>query len=254
MIVPIHRIIPLIFLAAILTGCRNREEPAHTPATVSTPASPVPDSAASSVTVDSSQSLVDDAQVTISPGGLPDSLRKYEIESAIVEYWNSWLNRRQTLYIDDFGSKEAYYTAPEMGGASPAPPYDVSIQADGWRYDYSSTAGIGQSQRKDVASGPLLGVVQDVWSLPENLQQEFALRKLGRKKLLGKDAIGYAFNYNGRTEVWLWKGIPLSMEIVRQVEQGGEAVIGFEATSIRTDMEIPAEKFQVPATIALKQL
>ena len=243
----------LVLLVAAVAACNGEREPASTPAP--TPdsgavAAPPADTVAPPAPADTG--MLDQSAVTISPGGLPDSVRKYEVKSAVVEYWNSWLDRRQTLYVDKYGAHEAYYTEANPGSTGPAPPYDVSIYADGWRYDYSTQTRTGTRQQKELASGPLLGVVQDVWALPEQFQEEFKLKKLGRKKLAGKVATGYSFEFNGVTTVWLWKGIPLLVEMQRGVQGGGTATITFEARHIETNVAVPAEKFKVPAGITLR--
>lgn len=249
---PINRLLVLLFLAVVAAGCGRREEVPATPAPPP-PAAPAPAST-DTASSDNAQGIIGESDMKISPGGLPDTLRKYEIETAVVEYWNSWMNRRQVLYIDEYGAKEAYYTQPGEGGSVPDPPYDVSIQANGWRFDYNSTSLIGQAQQKDIASGPLLGVVQDVWTLPPDMQKQFNLRKLGTKKMLGRNATGYQFEFNGKTTVWLWNGVPLFVEFVRMVNGGGTAVITFEAVNIQTGAGIPPEKFKVPANVRVKQL
>ncbi len=245
--------LPFALAALIVAGCGGTKEPVPTPEAASAPPAATATPSADSPAMHSpgvGTSVPADSLVNISPGGLPDSVRKYEVRSAIVEYWNSWLDRRQVLYVDEYGAREAFYTAPELGGGGAAPPYDVSVYADGWRYDYSTITRAGTRQEKELASGPLLGVVQDVWALPEPSQEQFGLKRLGRKKIAGKDAIGYSFQFNGTTTVWLWKGLPLHVEMVRGVQGGGMATITFDARRIEANVAVPAEKFQVPPDIA----
>jgi hypothetical protein len=179
----------------------------------------------------------DSEKVTLEVGA---PLRKYGVASAIVEYRNERLGRRQTLYFDHGGAEEAVYL--ESGDDSVGVPFDVSIYTGTWRFDYNRSERKGIAKQQPNERGPVLGLIPD--------PRTVSLTPLEPRTIAGRRASGIAFGAP-QTRAWLWKGIPLRIE--RPIRGGADTLV-LEAASIRVDEKIPPERFQVPEDVDISRL
>jgi hypothetical protein len=174
-----------------------------------------------------------------------DSTRKYGVKSGIVRYTSSFMHGTSTYYFDDYGAKEAMYS--EADSADTLPSFvSIIVDTTGWIYD--SRADTGLQQKVHHTGRLFIGSIVPVWHEPERMWSTFEVQRLEPKQILGKEAQGYSFNYEGPQKVWVWNDIPLYMEDLRAKPP---AVV--EAKSLELDVPIPPEKFEVPATVKLRK-
>jgi hypothetical protein len=94
-----------------------------------------------------------------------------------------------------------------------------------------------------------LHTIVPVWREPEKIRSIFQVKRLEPKRIIGREAQGYSFNYEGPHTVWVWNDIPLYAEDHLE----GRPTSMIEAKSLEVDVPIPPEKFQVPATVKLRK-
>jgi len=181
---------------------------------------------------------------------IPESQRKYDVRSGIVEYRNSDGDVVQTLYFDDYGTREALYTVPGPGHDSTGWPFNVLVHADGIRYGYNPGAPSGRSSHIETGFDALLGTVPYVSGDPKHVSGVKGVKELGEKEILGKMAVGYSYSaYGEKITVWSWNRIPLSIRVSWGDEDPESPPQTVEATSVQVEVEIPAEKLTVPAEV-----
>lgn len=180
---------------------------------------------------------------------VPEAKRKYDVKSGIVEYRNSDGDVVQTLYFDGYGTQEALYTVPGPGHDSTGWPFNALIHADSVRYGYNPGAPFGRKSRIETGIDALLGTVPYVSGDPKGVAGARGLKVIGEKEIVGMKATGYRYTaYGERITVWAWKRIPLSITVSWGDDPDAPPQT-VEATSIRTDVEVPLDKLTVPPDV-----
>jgi len=81
---------------------------------------------------------------------------------------------------------------------------------------------------------------------------KYHLKEIAPKEVLGKQCKGYEIETMGiNSKVWIWNNIMLSSVV--QMSKDSKP-IEMTASKIETDVQIPPEKFQVPADVKIKEL
>jgi len=175
---------------------------------------------------------------------------KYDVESGMLQMKNSMAGGLHTIYFDDYGARQAIYMDMSFMGKKMQ---TVQVIADGWTYSYDQQSKTGRKASLDES-----GILQppDPAELSEEKRRELKYQELEPRTILGYEAPGYAIEISQAPgapsmmmRVWRWKRVPFRMEI--QVP-GGPPIVT-EVTKAEFDVDVPAEKFQVPDDVKLSE-
>lgn len=120
---------------------------------------------------------------------------------------------------------------------------NVTVIRDGWAVLYDPRKKIGT---RSPATTGFLSNLPDFASLDSSARMGMQYRQLDTRLITGRKCVGHAFVRDGLTiRVWLWKGVPLRSEVDLQP---GNSIVS-EATSIKTDLDLPDSMFVVPSDI-----
>ncbi len=184
--------------------------------------------------------------------------KRYEIKNAMVEYKISGAGQtgKETLYISDYGQKEARYTEMAvklMGFKSVTKTlslydqgwvYDIDLkEKKGEKYNESEAQKIAQRNTQGVIDSKMTGVVFDKDTL-----NELKGAKKGSETLLGKKCQIYELQ-NGAIRASIYKGIALKTESVF-----GGMKMTYTATSFDEKAAISQDKFEVPSGVKIEKL
>ncbi len=166
---------------------------------------------------------------------------KYELKSAIVEYKSDMMGfeASQILYFDDHGQKEATETSMEIMGNKTR---NVSVTVDGQTVNFDPENKTGFKAPAMQGSGQL-----NFRQLTDEITRQWNLKEKGTETFLGKECTRYSVDnkeYNMKGEYWVWKGIPLKMEL----EMATSRMV-MEAVSVTENADIPADRFEIPGDI-----
>ncbi|MGA2297000.1 MAG: hypothetical protein ABSG15_05575 [FCB group bacterium] len=181
------------------------------------------------------------------------SKKLYDFKSAIITYETELMGitQHQVFYIDDYGDKEARYITTKMeilGKASEN--VNVELNCGGYKINYSLSNKKG-TKTKSFGSIAGQGSVPNASSLSKKLIDEYKLKDLGEKEIIGKKCKGYSMTMMGMNiESWAWENIPI---LLMSYGKDGKLMMSMKATNIEGDVSIPADKFTVPSGIELKE-
>jgi hypothetical protein len=245
------RTFALLACTALLAACGGKNEEIAKVDTTSTPA-PMNTTTTSSSSPEVTQNNAT-AQVTSSSSDTAAAPatggRRYGVKSGIIEATIDFMGQQKlTTYFDDYGAKEATYaTSTTESGVSNS----ISVTANGYRVDYNAEKREGTKMK---ATGMLPGVALDATpeSLTEAQKAKYNVKELPARDVLGKKTKGYEMSITGvQMKMWLWNGIPIYTE---NYIGGRSTPIIMKATSIKTDVPVPSEKFVVPSDITVKEM
>lgn len=170
----------------------------------------------------------------------------FKVKSGIVESTIDMMGeQKQTMYFDDFGRKQTLVTAMEIMGQKSE---SITINADGFTITYDPVKKEGT--KRAMPAGATASMVPNLESLTADVKERYKLKEIDDRSIAGKDAQGYEMEAMGMPmKVWLWEGVPMRTE----VSLGGDKPMISEVTSLQTDVEIPADRFSVPADVKLTE-
>jgi len=172
--------------------------------------------------------------------------RRYpELKSAIIKYKVSGMNNgTETVYIDDWGRREAIYKkiTTKMMGVDLERNFMTLITENGkWVYniDLNSRTAIRMNNAgyKALQGNP-----------GSNMNVAIGAMKVGTEEILGKvcDVWKKGYPYS---MAWIWKGVALKKD--HEVAAMGVLT---EATDIQEDVSIPEDKLTIPSDVKIKIL
>lgn len=175
---------------------------------------------------------------------------RYAVKSGIVEMKSA--NKKgltATFYFDEFGDKIATYTSiTDSLNGQPLIIRQVTIMADGWSVFFDDNHKVGMRSR--MLEGTL-NYYPNFDALSEREKVLLKYEKRDQRTIAGKQAQGHSIEQNGiRANAWTWNGIPL------RTESGGMRGqwTMLEATSVQTDVPVPADKFVVPEGVKISDV
>ena len=87
--------------------------------------------------------------------------------------------------------------------------------------------------------------------LNDSMKKAYNYKELEDREFVGKTAKGYTMSIMGmNTKAWTWNNVPLYLEM----GNGKGKPIVMEATGIQTDIDIPADKFEVPKDVTIEEI
>jgi hypothetical protein len=109
----------------------------------------------------------------------------------------------------------------------------------------------GTKMKSFGAIGAAKGMPADLDNLTKEVMDQYKLKDLGKKDILGKQAKGFEMDIMGmKTEIWIWNNIPLYTKVFLSKDSEPMEI---KANKIETDIAIPADKFQIPADVKLTE-
>ena len=173
------------------------------------------------------------------------NFKKYPFKSVIIEYKiEGKTNGTKTVYIEDYGYKEATYskTATKMlGMKTEENTVDIIIGEKFYNIDLKT----GQAHAAVSPIADYLATQGDDWEeVGRNILEQLGYEKIGNESVNGKNCEVW----EGMNKVWIWKGLLLKSET---------KMMGMRFTEISTDIKvnasIPADKFEIPDDIEVEE-
>ncbi len=183
--------------------------------------------------------------ITKSEATVAESRRYPELKSAIIKYKVSGMNNgTETVYIDDWGRREATYKkfTTKMMGIELERNFMTLITENGkWVYniDLNSKTAIQMDNKGFKALHGSSGGNMDV---------AIGAVKNGTEEILGKTCDVWKKNYP-YSMAWTWKGITLKKD--QNVATKGVVI---EAIEIQENVTIPEDKLAIPEDVKVKVL
>ena len=177
--------------------------------------------------------------------GIKASRRYPELKSAIITYKVSGMNNgTETVYIDDWGRREAIYkkfTTKMMGIDIKRNVMTLITENGNWIYniDLNSRTAIKMNRSAFEALQGNSG---------SNMDVAIGAMKTGTEKILEKvcDVWKKSYPYS---MAWIWKGVVLKKD--QEVAAMGVLT---EATKIQENVSIPEDKLTIPSDVKIKVL
>ena len=165
---------------------------------------------------------------------------KYAVKSGIVEYKTQMMGMEmnQTMTFDDYGNKEAIDVMMEMMGVKV---HNVTINKEGFTYNLDMEKKTGTK----VATNPMASANIDFQNLTEELKTEMNLKKEGTEEFLGKTCDKISIDYTKmqmKGSFLVYNGVALKAEM----EMSSMKIV-LEALKYEENVDVPADKFDVPA-------
>lgn len=174
------------------------------------------------------------------------SYKKYPFKSAIIEYkveGNS--TGTKTTYIDDYGYKQADISeiTTTVMGFKTTEKQDVIIIGSNINtidHDNKTVTTTNNPYAKKYAEN----IGEDYIKTGEEVLTAMGFTKSGTETVLGKECT----IWKGMNTIWAWKGLVLKSE----TNMMGIKIVEV-ATSIKTDVSIPSNKFELPKNYTTQQ-
>ncbi len=174
-----------------------------------------------------------------SAAAIPDSLKRYPFRSAIIELkYSGSASGRQTIYIDDFGLKEASVDSLTMKMMDmELPNYKLHIRNRDSVYGVDFVRGVATKGVSPVSAGD----EKAISSMGEEMAKGMGMKKQDKDEIVAgqKCAIWASEEMGVRT--WLWNNITLKSE-----SRIGDDKIFLNAVSVQTDVPVAPEHFIPP--------
>jgi len=175
-----------------------------------------------------------------------EASRRYpELKSAIIKYKVSGMNNgTETVYIDDWGRREAIYKkfTTKLMGIDLERNFMTLIAENGkWVYniDLNSRTAIKMDNKGFKALQGNSG---------SNMDVAIGAVKIGTEEILGRACNVWQKSYP-YSKAWMWKGIALK----KDQDVAAMGVIT-EATEIQENISIPEDKLIIPSDVKVKVL
>lgn len=174
-----------------------------------------------------------------------ESRRYPELKSAIIKYKVSGMNNgTETVYIDDWGKREAIYKkfTTKMMGIDLERNFMTLITENGkWVYNIDLNSRIA-IRMNNAGFKALHG------NSGGNMDVAIGAMKIGTEEILGKVCNVWEKSYP-YSKTWMWKGIALKKD--QDVAAMGVVT---EATEIQINISIPEDKLIIPSDVKVKVL
>jgi hypothetical protein len=180
-----------------------------------------------------------------------DAAKVFKVKSGIIESTIEMMgNQKQTLYFDDYGAKQAIVTDVDVMGMKSQ---QVVITADGWKYEYDAGKKEG-TKTKQMTPPSLPGGVPDLDDITDAMKAQFKMKDIEGRTIAGKDAKGYQIELMADMpmKVWVWEGIPLRTEM--KLGKDAPKPMVTEVANLQLDIDVPADRFTVPADVKLTEM
>ncbi|MFI5263408.1 MAG: hypothetical protein ACHQM6_02720 [Candidatus Kapaibacterium sp.] len=179
------------------------------------------------------------------------SLGKYPIKSGIIHGESETMGMKGTTtkYFDDYGAKVCEETSSTITmGATSIKTNKVRIIKDGWMYSYEPEKKTGVKMKFAIPAN------MDFRNMGEKMMKDMGIKEAGTETILGKECKIYEYSggqqgaMTGRSWIF-WNAEPMKMDM-----KVANMTMKSHVTSIEENVAIPADKFEVPSNITLKEM
>lgn len=170
--------------------------------------------------------------------------KKYEVKQAIIEYKLSGMTSgTKTKYISDYGYREADYTKSKTSVMGMTQNTNTVLIQDGYKIIQADLQNkTGYKGENDMLK-ELVKQKKDIAEFGKEMLKSLKFKNTGKTEtVVGKSCEIWA-SENG-FKIWAWKNLTLKSEVSMMGQTLKE-----EAISIKTDVSIPAAKFEAPKNI-----
>ncbi len=201
----------------------------------------------SSCNTDSSKPEVeemDSTQADISV--VPDSAL-FGLKSGVIEMESEAMDMKQfvVMYFDSWGHLLMNEIQMEVMGQKS---HIMTIIKDGWSYQIDMIQRTGMKFRIDTSSYEQINYLQ----MTDEMMKENHMEYIGETEVLGRKCREYKIDMkkeNMQMKVAIWKGITMKSEGNMMGIKTSVTV-----TDIQENVEIPKEKFEIPADIKFSEI
>ena len=169
---------------------------------------------------------------------------KYAIKSGILEYQPSVMGfeARQTTYFDNYGALEANIVSMEIMGTKSE---SLTLTRDNYIY----TIDLVNKTGTKVYASPKSSI--NFEDLTEEALMDWKLKREGKETVLGKECEKWYMDNDDlkmKGYYWTWKGVALKVDLDMSISK-----MQLEATKIEENANIPADRFEIPADVVIKE-
>jgi hypothetical protein len=178
---------------------------------------------------------------------------KFKLKSGIVTMTSETMGMKQTItmYFDDYGNKRSNETMGtiDMGALGKTEMHSLSFTKDGYSYNIDLVKKTGTKVK--ISS---LGTNKDIdfSKLNADMMKQMKITKQGTEIVLGKTCDKYFMDdpaLKMTSTYCVWNGIPL-----KSIMDMGGIKATVTATKIEENASIPAEKFEMPKGITIREI
>lgn len=179
---------------------------------------------------------------------IQNNFKRYAVKSAIIEYALSGVQTgTETVYIDDWGRREARYTQSDMNMMGQTMKANRLTLIDGeWIYaidlDKKSGTKIKNPMLEMAATAHQDG---DLTQMGIEMMTKMGGVKTGTEEVAGKPCDVWEIKAMS-TKSWIWNSIPLKTEASM-----GEMSMASTATKVEEGAAIPQEKLALPSDVQI---
>jgi len=180
--------------------------------------------------------------------------KKYDIKSGIVHYAIKMEGSKikQTLYFDDFGTKELTETITETAiKGTKSKMINIHLIKDGFEYDYILENPIvkDSSVKREIRKSKLVGNVSfdmssNVYNLDDKMKKAVGFKEEGTETVAGFKGTKFSM---GMTDSKLTY-VTYNKVMLKQVQNK----MTLEAEKFEENATIPADKFELPKDYTIK--
>jgi len=187
---------------------------------------------------------------------------RYGIKSGIVSYQTyemMGVKITQTTYFDDYGKKEAQESMSEMDMMGmKTKQHNMSIMADGYSISYPLENMVnGKDELKKVAkkiktSGNPFGSM-DLSTFTDELKKRYDYKELGTENVAGVEGTKFSFVMDKSKPNDKIIGVIYKNVILKSSMKMSGFEINLVASKFDQNVEIPADKFGIPAGYTVEE-
>lgn len=183
------------------------------------------------------------------PAVAPSDSDQFGFKTGVVVYTSSTMGITQeiTMWFDDFGRKTLSEIKSTVLGQKV---HQLNIVKDSMVYNIDMVLKVGSRMTMEQDSSE---ANYNYRTLSADDMKRYNIVFEGSEKFLEKECKIYnqKQNVNGQEidmKVWIWEGIPLkSVSSVSGIE------VSMEAVKMKVNVEIPSQKFDVPAGVQIEE-
>jgi len=187
------------------------------------------------------------ANLAKAEGVAANTFKRYTVKSAIIEYALSGAQTgTETVYIDEWGKREARYTQADMTMMGQTIKSNRLTILDGeWIYAIDLDKKSGTKIKNPMFESLEATADGDFTQIGVEMMQKMGGVKIGSEAIAGKPCDVWEIKDIG-TKSWLWNTIPLKTEASM-----GDMSMASTAVKVAEGALIPQEKLEIPSDVQM---
>jgi hypothetical protein len=177
-----------------------------------------------------------------------EAIKRYKVESGIVEFTMTGTQKGTViLYFDKWGMRESKFSDLDLSMMGiDRKTNSLNIMDSEWMYSIDLETKEGTKLQNSFFQNLIEQSKEDnLTDLGEQMMKNMGGEKIGTEEICGKMCDVWDIP-RMQTKSWVWNGISLK---IKTNMQGMESTT--IATSLKVDVKIPDEKFQVPEGVTI---